>query len=118
MNASNIKKRDELLHEDSGLEPLNDERDILMPTLCLVVPAFNEEKVLAKTLEVLLSKLQHLIEEKYITKQSMLLVVDDGSNDATWEILKNSAKLFSDSWKDNNYQRIQTSCPPPPVLLH
>ncbi len=49
------------------------------PKVSIVVPAYNEEKVLARTIE-------NLIEAYYPDKE--IIVVDDGSTDKTYEIAK------------------------------
>ncbi len=48
-----------------------------LPKLSIIVPAFNEEKVVARTIET-------LIEADYPYKE--IIVVDDGSQDATYEV--------------------------------
>ncbi len=47
------------------------------PSISVIVPAFNEEKVIARTLE-------NLIEAHYPNKE--IIVVDDGSSDSTYEV--------------------------------
>lgn len=56
-------------------------------TLYIVVPCYNEEAVLPSTAKVLLEKLQQLILEQIIDKDSKVLFVDDGSIDSTWELI-------------------------------
>lgn len=56
--------------------------------LYLVVPCYNEQEVLLQTTTVLLKKLQSLIANDSITKQSRIMFVDDGSKDATWQMIK------------------------------
>lgn len=58
------------------------------PILFFVIPCFNEEEVLPKTVPVFLKKLSSLISEGKISTNSRLLFVDDGSRDKTWEIIK------------------------------
>lgn len=58
-----------------------------MDTLYIVVPCYNEEKVLPETSNRLLSKLHSLIEKKEIASNSKILFVNDGSGDRTWEII-------------------------------
>lgn len=57
------------------------------PILSLVVPCFNEEEALPSTAEVLTAKLAKLIQNGQINRRSFLCFVDDGSSDATWEII-------------------------------
>lgn len=67
--------------------------------LAIVVPCFNEEAVLPKTIEKLYSVLNFLIEEKKIDEGSFLFFVDDGSKDGTWKILKGAQRLSSEKIK-------------------
>ena len=60
------------------------------PTLLLVIPAFNEEQVLEKSIEILSKKLSSMIERGKITEKSGMVFVDDGSTDGTWHILTQS----------------------------
>lgn len=57
------------------------------PVLTIVVPCFNEEEVLPNTMAELHHLLLGLIKEKMISKRSKLLFVDDGSKDATWNLI-------------------------------
>jgi glycosyltransferase involved in cell wall biosynthesis len=56
--------------------------------LWLVIPCYNEEAVLEKTIEALTEKLKKFIETGIISSESRMLFVDDGSRDDTWNILK------------------------------
>ncbi len=58
-----------------------------LPILWIVVPCYNEEKVIAVTIARLTDILQTLIDRQRIGKQSRLLLVDDGSRDATWSLI-------------------------------
>ncbi|MEH6908794.1 glycosyltransferase family 2 protein [Neobacillus drentensis] len=58
------------------------------PVLTIVVPCFNEEEVLAETSAQLSSVLHELVEESMISLDSMILFVDDGSRDRTWELIE------------------------------
>ncbi|NHC40641.1 glycosyltransferase [Bacillus sp. MM2020_1] len=58
------------------------------PVLTIVVPCFNEEEVLAETSAQLSSVLLELMEESLISLDSMILFVDDGSRDRTWELIE------------------------------
>ena len=81
----------------------------MSPRLYLVVPAFNEEKVLLESLCVLESKLTQMIQASVIAKESALVLVDDGSSDRTWEI----AKAHFDK---RHMRNVALSwAPPPPV---
>lgn len=58
------------------------------PILYLVIPCYNEERVLPVTGKLFLEKLMSLIEAHRVSDQSRILFVDDGSHDATWEIIR------------------------------
>ena len=60
--------------------------------LWVVVPCYNEEKVLPETSGMLLNELMHLIEEKKVSEQSRILFVNDGSTDSTWDLIKMLSK--------------------------
>ncbi|MDY5040152.1 MAG: glycosyltransferase family 2 protein [Bifidobacterium animalis] len=57
------------------------------PLTVIVVPCYNEEPGLAITAQVLLDKLQTLINQQQIDSRSSILFVDDGSKDCTWEVI-------------------------------
>lgn len=58
-----------------------------IPTLYIVIPCYNEEKVLPITSKIFLDKLNDLVAADKITSKSRILFVDDGSKDGTWEII-------------------------------
>ena len=57
--------------------------------LSLIIPCYNEEKVLNQSAKILLAKINNLIANKKISSDSKIIFIDDGSNDKTWEIIKN-----------------------------
>jgi glycosyltransferase involved in cell wall biosynthesis len=57
------------------------------PILTIVVPCYNEEKVIKETIAQLSIVLVKLMQEQLIHKNSKLLFVDDGSTDHTWELV-------------------------------
>ena len=57
------------------------------PVLYLVIPCYNEEKVLPMSNELFLFKMNSLIENGAVSHLSRILYVDDGSKDATWDII-------------------------------
>ena len=59
-----------------------------MKTLYIVVPCYNEEEVLHETTKRLKEKLNKLIKNKRINKDSKVLYVNDGSKDNTWAIIE------------------------------
>lgn len=59
-----------------------------MTKLFMVIPCYNEEEVLPETSKRMLAKYNSLIEKKYISKDSKIMLVDDGSRDKTWSIIE------------------------------
>ncbi len=59
-----------------------------LPLLYIVIPCYNEEKVLPITSEMFLKELNELIEKEKIDSNSRILFVNDGSKDNTWDIIK------------------------------
>ena len=64
----------------------------MKPILYIVIPCYNEEKVLPITSEMFLKKIESLIQNKKIAEESSILFVNDGSKDSTWEIIHNLAE--------------------------
>jgi glycosyltransferase involved in cell wall biosynthesis len=62
------------------------------PLLTVVVPCYNEDEVFVETSSQLSDILKSLIEEKLIKQQSMILFVDDGSSDRTWDCISKEIK--------------------------
>ena len=60
-----------------------------MTKLYIAVPCYNEEEVLPDSSGKLCAKMQKMISEGKITKDSRIVFIDDGSKDKTWEIIKN-----------------------------
>ena len=56
--------------------------------LYLVIPCYNEEEVLPMTAEILEKKMYELMEKEVISKESRIMLVNDGSKDRTWEIIE------------------------------
>lgn len=56
--------------------------------LYLVIPCYNEEAVLRETTKQLTVKLEKLIKDKKISKDSRVMYVNDGSKDKTWELIE------------------------------
>ncbi len=57
-------------------------------TLYLVIPCYNEQEVLPETARRLTDKLGGMIASGAISPQSRVLLVDDGSKDATWSLIE------------------------------
>lgn len=60
--------------------------------LYIVVPCYNEEEVLSETIKLLTKKVDKLIKDNKINKNSKILFVNDGSKDNTWKIIKDNSK--------------------------
>lgn len=58
-----------------------------LPSLCIVIPCYNEEAVLPLTYSLFWEKIKQLIAKNKISPQSSILFVDDGSKDGTWRII-------------------------------
>lgn len=57
------------------------------PKLILVIPCYNEEEVLPVTAPLFLGKIRQLADLGRIAGDSRILFVNDGSTDATWDII-------------------------------
>ena len=69
--------------------------DRKIPTLYIIVPCYNEEKVLPITCKMFKKKLEELEEKGKITKESRVMYVNDGSKDASWQII---CQLAEEDW--------------------
>ena len=56
--------------------------------LYLVIPCYNEEEVLPLTKKELKEKMDNLIKENKISKDSKVMFVNDGSKDKTWKLIE------------------------------
>ena len=74
-----------------------------LPVLWIVIPCYNEEKVLPITAPRFLKKLTEFIQKKRIAQNSRVLFVDDGSKDRTWSLIQE----FSQA--DDHFLGIQQS---------
>ncbi|MDE3315678.1 glycosyltransferase family 2 protein [Lacticaseibacillus zeae] len=74
-----------------------------LPVLWIVIPCYNEEKVLPITAPRFLAKLSEFIETQKIAANSRVLFVDDGSKDQTWPLIQKFAQT------DPHYLGIQQS---------
>ena len=62
------------------------------PILYIVIPCYNEEKVLPITAPMFRGKILELVEAGKVSEESRVLFVNDGSKDNTWEIIRDLAK--------------------------
>lgn len=63
-----------------------------LPVLWLIVPCYNEQDVLPITAPLFLNKISELEKSGKISKKSKILLIDDGSCDETWNIIKKLSK--------------------------
>lgn len=61
---------------------------MLPRTVFFVIPCYNEEEALPKTVNVLRKKIACLLEDEIISAKSKVIFVDDGSVDNTWETIE------------------------------
>ena len=71
--------------------------------LYIIIPCYNEEKVLPITSEMFLEKIHALVQTGKIDDESRIMFVNDGSKDRTWEIICELAN------KDEHYIGISQS---------
>ena len=64
----------------------------MTPVLYIVIPCYNEEKVLPITSKLFLEELEKLMGDNKVSPQSRILFVNDGSRDKTWEIIEDLSK--------------------------
>lgn len=62
------------------------------PILWVVVPCFNEQEVLPLTAPLMCAELSKMVEQGQISEQSKVCFVDDGSKDATWDLVSEMAR--------------------------
>ncbi len=61
--------------------------------LAIIVPCFNEEEILTETIATLTKLRQELVKKNLIAEESKLVFVNDGSEDATWDIISQAHKI-------------------------
>jgi glycosyltransferase involved in cell wall biosynthesis len=85
---------EKLLADRSALEerPASPAAARIVPQLAIVVPCFNEEEVLPQTAAQLRRLLERLRAAGRITAASHVVFVDDGSRDATWELIEQMSR--------------------------
>ena len=59
----------------------------MSPVLFIIIPCYNEGKVLPITCTLFLEKLTQLISNNKISDDSRILFINDGSTDETWDII-------------------------------
>jgi len=63
-----------------------------LPVLYIVIPCYNEEKVLPITAPLFRGKILELVQSGKISPESRVLFVNDGSRDDTWNIIRKLAQ--------------------------
>ena len=63
----------------------------MAPTLYIVIPCYNEEKVLPITAPLFLEQLKTMQAKALVSENSKIMFVNDGSKDSTWQIIKSLA---------------------------
>ena len=66
-----------------------------LPVLFLVIPCYNEEAVLPRTMPMFCNAMRDLMVRDLISSDSRILFVNDGSTDATWQILSDHCRTDS-----------------------
>ncbi len=61
------------------------------PVLAIVIPCFNEAEVLPATSPAFRAKVEELVGLGMVSERSYVLFVDDGSSDATWDVIEGLA---------------------------
>ena len=61
-------------------------------TLAIIVPCYNEEEILNKSIKRLSDIMTSLIEREQISSKSKIVCVNDGSKDKTWNIIEKAHK--------------------------
>ena len=62
------------------------------PILYIVIPCYNEEKVLPYTNPIFIEKIESLINTGQVHPSSKVMYVNDGSKDQTWSLIQQYAK--------------------------
>ncbi len=66
----------------------------MIPSLSIIVPCYNEDKIFEYSMTILKNLLTNLIKKQKIHKSSYILFIDDGSQDQTWLKIKKVAEDF------------------------
>ncbi len=65
----------------------------MAPVLGIVIPCYNEEEVIAQTAVVVIEKLNELIGADKVAESSFICLIDDGSKDKTWGMIKDLSRM-------------------------
>ena len=83
-----VKYQYSILHAAVDYSAGKEGRMKMLPILYIVVPCYNEEEALPLSAPVFRKKLGDLIERGAVAPESRIVLVDDGSKDATWSIIR------------------------------
>lgn len=75
--------------------PEEDLKNMEKPILVIVVPAYNEEEILPISIQRLTDVITELSDRGTVSDDSYICIVDDGSKDKTWPIIRDHARLNS-----------------------
>jgi len=64
----------------------------MYPKVYFVIPCYNEAEMLPYTIEKMSQKFDSLLKNGFISNESKIVFVDDGSKDNTWHLIKEAAK--------------------------
>ena len=67
----------------------------MKPKLWLIIPCYNEQDIIRRTMERLALKLQEMITLQTVSSESRIILVDDGSKDRTWMMIQEKCKTDS-----------------------
>lgn len=67
----------------------------MKPKLIVVIPCYNEESVLPITAPLFLEEIKLMVEKDMICGESQILFVNDGSQDKTWDIIRELSRQNS-----------------------
>ena len=73
-----------------------------LPCLALGGPCYNESAGLSTTISTLLRQIEQLVSNEIISAESYLLLIDDGSRDDTWDIIRSHASTYVKGIKLSN----------------
>lgn len=71
--------------------------------LVIIMPCYNEEEVLPQTFKIVGALLEELIKAERISSESKICLINDGSSDKTWDLIKKACK------KDKKFAGINLS---------
>ena len=70
----------------------DDNMRVKVPRLIVVVPCYNEETTIPVSYPLFADELNRMIDSGRVSRESRILFVDDGSTDATWQVISDLAK--------------------------